>query len=90
MLQVVNVSLSPKRIISVRHNPSLMSHIAFTPFTLIISSADYCANKGVTEFGHLRILENMLSEATKLRALCFLKLFLLVLMVGSENSRGHV
>ena len=54
----------------------------------------YCApvlrSKGVTEFGHLRILENMLSEATKLRALCFLKLFLLVLMVGSENSRGHV
>ena len=46
--------------------------------------------KGVTDFGHLRILENMLSEATKLRALCFLKLFLLVLMVGSENSRGHV
>ena len=48
------------------------------------------SGKGVTEFGHLRILENMLSEATKLRALCFLKLFLLVLMVGSENSRGHV
>ena len=50
----------------------------------------HCHYKGVTEFGHLRILENMLSEATKLRALCFLKLFLLVLMVGSENSRGHV
>ena len=47
-------------------------------------------HKGVTDFGHLRILENMLSEATKLRALCFLKLFLLVLMVRSENSRGHV
>ena len=33
---------------------------------------------------------NLLSKSTKLRALCFLKLFLLVLMVWSENSRGHV
>ena len=46
--------------------------------------------KGVTDFGHLRMHGNLLSKSTKLRALCFLKLFLLVLMVGSENSRGHV
>ena len=49
-----------------------------------------CTSKGVTDFGHLRMHGNLLSKSTKLRALCFLKLFLLVLMVWSENSRGHV
>ena len=41
--------------------------------------------KGLTNFRVLRMCGNMLSEATKLRALCFLKLFLLVLIVSSEN-----
>ena len=50
----------------------------------------FVESKGVTDFGHLRMHGNLLSKSTKLRALCFLKLFLLVLMVGSENSRGHV
>ena len=42
-------------------------------------------DKGLTNFRVLRMCGNMLSEATKLRALCFLKLFLLVVIVSSEN-----
>lgn len=55
-----------------------------------IQSSKEMLIKGVTDFGHLRMHGNLLSKSTKLRALCFLKLFLLVLMVWSENSRGHV
>ena len=46
--------------------------------------------KGVTDFGHLRVLGNMPSEATKLRALCFLKLFPLSSTVRSEFRETHL
>ena len=46
--------------------------------------------KGLINFWSLRMRGNMLSEATKLRALCFVKLFLLILMVSSENCKSLV
>ena len=56
----------------------------FVRFTIINT------NKGLINFWSLRMRGNMLSEATKLRALCFVKLFLLILMASSENCKSLV
>lgn len=62
------------------------SHFFIIDVVIQLLISTFVFSKGVTDFGHLRVLGNMPSEATKLRVLCFLKLFPLSPKVKSEFS----